>query len=203
MPAPKKFLLYLRRAMPSHRKRLITEISAQLFLDKGYNATTMRDIAEAVGVEAASLYNHIKSKHDLLQTIVTQMANICNEHLEYVKQKEREPITQIESLIRFHVKLMVNNFTFYYVMTHEWKHLEGEALYKFAKERKEYVQSMELIVQKGIDKGAFKNLSPYVVVLNILSAVMGLEFWHRSQKKYSADVMENDIVNHLLSGLVN
>jgi AcrR family transcriptional regulator len=188
--------------MPSHRKRLIVEISSQLFLQKGYNATTMRDIAEAVGMEAASLYNHIKSKHELLHMIVNQMANICKEHLEYVKQKEKEPIKQIESLIRFHVKLMLHNFSFYYVMTHEWKHLEGESLQKFIQERKEYVQAMENIVQNGINKGALKDLTPYVVVLNILSSVVGLEFWHRSKKNYAPEVIENEIVKHLLTGLV-
>jgi AcrR family transcriptional regulator len=187
--------------MPNNRKKLITEIAAALFRTKGYNATSMRDIADAVGVEAASLYNHIKSKNDLLQIIVFQIANICNEHLGYTNNTN-DPKAQIESLIRFHVKLMLNNYNYYYVMTHDWKNLDEPDLTNFVLQRRHYVQSLEIIVEKGIVQGVFKNITPYIAVLNILSAVMGLEFWHLSNKKHSQEIMEENIVLHLLSGLL-
>ncbi len=187
--------------MPTNRKKLITEIAADLFRHKGYNATSMRDIADAVGVEAASLYNHIKSKSDLLQVIVFNVANICNEHLSYVKQGSN-PTAQVESIIRFHVKLMLNNYNYYYVMTHDWKNLTEPDLTQFVLQRRNYVQELEVIVQRGIACNTFKPILPYIVVLNILSAVMGLEFWHRSNKKYEAQVLEDNITLHLLSGLL-
>ncbi len=187
--------------MPPSRKKIITEFAANLFRHNGYNATSMRDIADKVGIEAASLYNHIKSKHDLLQTIVFNVANICNEHLSYVKQ-QTDPKVQIESIIRFHVKLMINNYNYYYVMTHDWKSLTDADLTSFILQRRAYVQDVELIIQQGIDKKIFKPITPYVVVLNILSSVMGLEFWHRSNKRYNETEMEENIVLHLLSGLL-
>jgi TetR/AcrR family transcriptional regulator, cholesterol catabolism regulator len=187
--------------MPPSRKKIITEFAANLFRLKGYSATSMRDIADQVGIEAASLYNHIKSKHELLQIIVFNVANICNEHLSYVKQ-QTDPAAQIESIIRFHVKLMINNYNYYFVMTHDWKSLTEPDLTTFMQQRRTYVQDVELIVQQGIDKKIFKPISPYVVVLNILSSVMGLEFWHRSNKRYNETEMEDSIVLHLLSGLL-
>jgi AcrR family transcriptional regulator len=187
--------------MAIKRKKLITEISAQLFRSKGYNATSMRDIADAVGMEAASLYNHIKSKNDLLKIIVFQIANICNEHLDYLKQG-KDPKAQIESIIRFHVKLMVNNYNHYYVMTHDWKNLDGHDLANFVVQRRHYVQSLEQIVANGIEQDLFKPITPYIAILNILSAVMGLEFWHLSKKKQDENKMEEDVVTHLLTGLL-
>jgi TetR/AcrR family transcriptional regulator, cholesterol catabolism regulator len=188
--------------MPNNRKKLITELAADLFRNKGYNATSMRDIADVVGVEAASLYNHIKSKSDLLQIIVFQIANICNEHLGYVKQNSANPAAQMESIIRFHVKLMLSNYNHYYVMTHDWKNLAEPDLTSFVLQRRNYVQEVENIVQHGIDTNIFKAITPYVVVLNILSAVMGIEFWHQSRKTYTETEIEENIVLHLLSGLL-
>ncbi len=177
------------------------EVSAQLFRNKGYNATSMRDIADAVGIEAASLYNHIKSKNDLLKIIVFQITNICNDHLHFILQN-KDPKQQIESIIRFHVKLMINNYNHYFVMTHDWKNLDEPELTNFVIQRRHYVKTLEQIVATGIEQGFFKTITPYIAILNILSAVMGLEFWHLSKKKQDEHKLEEDVVLHLLSGLL-
>jgi len=57
------------------RKDVIVTKAATLFREKGFKAASMRDLAEAVGVEAASLYNHIKSKTELLHELCFSVAN--------------------------------------------------------------------------------------------------------------------------------
>jgi len=65
------------------RKTEIVNVSAKLFKEKGYSAVTMRDIAQAMDIKAASLYNHIKSKQEILVLIVVEIAeeftNVMNE----------------------------------------------------------------------------------------------------------------------------
>lgn len=185
----------------TNKRKLIVARSAELFRTRGYSATSMRDIADAVGMEAASLYNHIKAKTDLLREIIFGIAGHCNEHLDTLQQSQKTPAEKIEEVIRFHVRLMVNRFDEYSVMTQDWNHLPDEMLQEFAGQRRKYVQQLEEIVARGIAAGEFKNITPYVVVLNILSAVMGLEFWQRSLKKYSDKEMEDNIVLHLTGGL--
>lgn len=185
----------------TNKRKLIIARSAELFRTRGYSATSMRDIADAVGMEAASLYNHIKAKTDLLREIIFGIAGYCNEHLDNLQQSARTPGEKIEEVIRFHVRLMVNRYDEYCVMTHDWNHLPEEQLQEFATQRRRYVQQLEEIVARGIATGEFRNITPYVVVLNILSAVMGLEFWQRSLKRYSDKEMEDNIVLHLTGGL--
>lgn len=55
---------------PESRKQEIINAAAVLFKDKGYSAVTMRDLASAMGIKAASLYNHIQSKQEILSDII-------------------------------------------------------------------------------------------------------------------------------------
>jgi len=67
----------------------------KLFHEKGYKAASMRDLAELVGVEAASLYNHIRSKTELLHDICFDVANIFWEHINKVESSEAKPIEKL------------------------------------------------------------------------------------------------------------
>ncbi|MBO9658897.1 MAG: TetR family transcriptional regulator [Chitinophagaceae bacterium] len=185
------------------KKDLILQKAALMFREKGFAATSMRDLAETVGIEAASLYNHIQSKSEILQDITFRMANDCNEHLESLENNGMNSTQKIESLIRFHVQMMINRFEDYYVMVNEWIHLSEPHLTDFSVQRRNYVQKMENIIQQGIDNKEMKAVSPYVAVLTILSSVRGLEFWHRSRQRITPVEMEDNMVNHLINGLKN
>ena len=75
----------------SKREIIIVE-AAKLFKEKGYKAASMRELASAVGVEAASLYNHIQSKNDLLNAICM---NVANRYTSNIDQVENEQSTVI------------------------------------------------------------------------------------------------------------
>ncbi|MCG2616133.1 TetR/AcrR family transcriptional regulator [Terrimonas sp. NA20] len=185
------------------KKDLILQKAALMFREKGFAATSMRDLAETVGIEAASLYNHIQSKSEILQDITFRMATDCNEHLASLDNNGMNSTQKIESLIRFHVQMMINRFEDYYVMVNEWIHLSEPHLTEFSLQRRNYVQKMEDIIRQGIDNKEMKAVIPYVAVLTILSSVRGLEFWHRSRQHITPVEMEDNMVNHLINGLKN
>lgn len=172
-----------------------------MFREKGFPATSMRDLAESVGIEAASLYNHIQSKSEILQEIVFRISNECNVHLESLDEQQGNSTRKIESLIRFHVQMMLTRFDDYTVMINEWNHLTEPYLTNFTTQRRNYVQKMEAIIDEGVRNKEMKPILPYVAMLTILSSVRGLEFWHRSGKKITPQMLEDHMVNHLISGL--
>lgn len=185
----------------SAKKELILKTAAAMFREKGFAASSMRDLAEKIGIEAASLYNHIQSKAQILEEIIAGVAELCAKHLEDLDKSNSTSLEKIESLIRFHTNMMIHHFESYSVMVNEWMHLEQEKLARFAQERRAYVKHMEAIVQEGIEKEELKPVMPYVTVLNILSSVRGLEFWQRSAKSHSAQEMEENMVAHLIGGI--
>lgn len=183
------------------RKNLILQKAATMFREKGYAATSMRDLADTVGIEAASLYNHIKSKSEMLQEIIFRIANDAYVQLDELDNEGLSPLQKIESILRFHIRMNIERFEEYHVMVTEWIHLEETYLTNFTAQRRNYVQKLEAIIQQGIDNKEIKPILPYVAVLNILSSIRGIEFWHRSRKTYSPEQIEENMVAHLLTGL--
>ncbi len=183
------------------KKEFILKKASELFRQKGFAASSMRDLADNVGLEAASLYNHIQSKSEILQEIVFKAANECTIHLETMGNRKISSLEKVEEIVRFHTTMMLNQFDDYYVMSHEWMHLTEPYLTTFVAQRRSYVQKFENIIQQGIDRKEIKPILPYVVVLNILSAVSGLEFWHRSKQKITPKQLEDNMVIHMISGL--
>jgi TetR/AcrR family transcriptional regulator, cholesterol catabolism regulator len=184
------------------KKEVIIKKASSLFRTKGFNAASMRELAEAVGVEAPSLYNHIGSKSELLQTICFKVANEFTSQLEATENKSTSITTKIELIIRFHITMMLDEFDEVFVANHEWKHLREPFLSNFLSQRRSYEKRLVAILEEGIKKKELKNINPYVAVLTLLSAVRGLEFWQRHKKNISTRVLEDDMVTHLLNGMI-
>lgn len=183
------------------KKDAIIQSAAALFRTKGFKASSMRELAEAIGVEAPSLYNHIGSKSELLQHICFKIATDFTANLQLIEAANKTALDKIEQLIRFHIRIMLQEYNEVYVANHEWKHLEEPFLSDFLSQRKGYEKRMTQLVKDGIQKKELKAIHPHVAVLTILSAVRGIEFWQRHKNAISATELEQNMVNHLLNGL--
>ncbi len=161
----------------------------------------MRDLAELVGVEAASLYNHIQSKSEILQSICFKVASDFVSHLEAVHASPETTLKKLEMIIRFHIRMMLEGSDFVYISDHEWRHLPEPFLSDFLNQRRNYRKSLSDLIASGIEKNEMKAINPYVAVLTLLSAISGIESWHRSRKTITADVLENNMVKYLIEGL--
>ena len=186
----------------STKKEVIVQKAAFLFKTKGYAAASMRELADSLGVEAPSLYNYIGSKSDLLQTICAKIAHEFTLNLDTVEITTDRVITKIETIIRFHIQMMLNNFDEVFVANHEWKHLKEPMLSNFLNQRRNYEKRLMILMETGVEKNELKPINSYVTVLTILSAVRGLEFWHGHRKNVTQQELENGMVNHLLNGII-
>ncbi|TDH23058.1 TetR/AcrR family transcriptional regulator [Segetibacter sp. 3557_3] len=183
------------------RKDIITTQASILFRQKGYRATSMRDLAEKVGVEAASLYNHISSKEELLRDICFKVGDDFTNHLEALEKLKQPAILKIEAIIRFHIKMMLQRFEEVHVSNHDWHHLKEPYHTDFLNRRREYEKRFGSIIEKGVVKKEIRKVNPYIAVLTILSAVRGIEYWHRHKKNVTAAELENNMVQHLILGI--
>jgi len=191
----------LKVAKNESRKDLIIKAGAALFREKGFGAASMRDLAENIGIEAASLYNHIKSKNEILESICFAVANQFNTHLDEVELSDASPLQKIETLLRFHIHQVVEQVEEVLVADREWKHLDEPYRSNFHTQRRNYRKRFASIIEDGIKKGQIKSIDSPTAVLTMLHAVSGIESWHRSKAKITAKEVEENIVRILIDGL--
>lgn len=185
----------------STKKEVIVCKAARMFREKGFAATSMRDLAEEVGVEAASLYNHIQSKAEILQEICFRVANLLTAHLEKVEAGKTNAIEKIKAILRLHIGQMVNNYDEAHVADREWRHLTEPYLSNFKTQRRAYRQRLADIIEEGIQKKEIKPIDAPTAVLIMLHAISGIESWQRSEQKISPEQLEANMIIILVEGL--
>ena len=185
------------------KKEFILKKAAQMFRQRGFAATSMRDLAETVGIEAASLYNHIKSKTELLHELCFSVANRFLHKIDEVELEKTSSINKIEKLLRFHINEMINHYEEVYVSDREWKHLSDPYLSNFQNQRRIYRKRFAAIIEAGIRNEEIKKIDAPTAVLIMLHAISGIESWHRSIQKINAEELEENMISILVGGLVN
>lgn len=111
----------------SRRNELIAK-SAALFREKGYEKTTVRDIAAAVGMQAGSWFYHFKTKHDILLAIMEQGLQRSLQEAQAIAAKDLAPRAMFAELVTAHLHtLLAPNNDFIPVLLYETRSLEPEA----------------------------------------------------------------------------
>lgn len=187
---------------PNDRKTEIVNVSARLFKEKGYSAVTMRDIAQDMEIKAASLYNHIKSKQEILVLIVIEIAEEFTSTIIEIEQSNDTTIQKIEKVIQLHIDITVRNPDALACLNNDWMHLETTQLEYFINMREEYEEHFRNIIKTGIDNGEIKNLNVEVIIFSTLSTLRTLYLWYGRKKSPSAAILKSNMTEVLLNGIV-
>jgi AcrR family transcriptional regulator len=185
------------------RKTEIVNVSARLFKEKGYSAVTMRDIAQAMDIKAASLYNHITSKQEILVLIIIEIAEEFTTIMNEVVLSKENAISKIERIIQLHIDITLRDPDALACLNNDWMHLADTELQYFVKMRDDYEQNFRAIVQKGMDEGEIKNLNIEVIIFSTLSTLRTLYLWYGKKRSLKPKVLKSTMIQVLLHGIVH
>lgn len=191
----------MRTLNPAGRKEAIHAAAARLFREKGYSATTMRELAAAVGLEASSLYAHISSKADLLEQICFSAARAFLSGIERVERECADPLDQVRELIALHVHIALEDPTSQTVFNDEWRHLPPDRLKEFLGMRRLYEQRFRAIIERGQGLGLIRGVDPQTILLTLLSGLRWIHSGRVPAGQADADRLGTDIANLLIGGI--
>lgn len=183
-------------------KATISACAARLFRKRGYQATSMRDIAEAVEIKAASIYNHFSSKQEILSSLLLKMARLFTEGMRKVKENTDDPADQLEQLIQLHVRLTVEDTDAIALIAGEWIHLEAPELHDYLKLREAYEREFKYILDTGKANGTFRNIDTEIMLFSILSSLRWLYSWYNKNRDYQPEKLADQMISSLMGGIM-
>lgn len=182
------------------RKDEIIKTAAKLFKEKGYSAVTMRDLATAMGIKAASLYNHIKSKQEILNEIIISLAEYFTEGMEIIKYSEESSLNKLSQIITLHITISSENIYGMASLNNDWMHLETQLDY-YLKLRTEYEDNFRNIIKAGIKSKELLNDNPDVMLFSMLSTLRSLYIWIPKKEDLNQDELVESLSKVLIQGI--
>lgn len=188
--------------MNQNRKEQIIKTAARLYRDKGYNAVSMRDLAENLGIKASSIYNHIPSKEEILAEVIMDLVREFTSHITMVINLNCSILEKIKMIIEMHVHMTVEKGDSLACMNKEWRNLGVEKQEIYVRLRGQYEDRFLELIKQGINKGEIENRNPEVIVFSILSTLRTLYHWYSSRKHLSEEELVTTLQANLLIGIL-
>jgi TetR/AcrR family transcriptional regulator, cholesterol catabolism regulator len=187
----------------SPRKIQILQQASALMRTKGYASTTVRDIANSLNIEASSLYNHISSKEEILETICASLANQFESGILEINDIYFNAKEKLKMAIESHIRILTQDLNASYVFIHEWRNLGENALNEFVRRRDLYEKEFRDILYLGEKEGTFTDVDEKFVVITILSSLNSTIEWYKPNGQLSPKDVSNKLSDFILNGLLN
>lgn len=163
------------------RQNELLQIAADLFADRGYNATTVRDIADEAGILSGSLYHHFDSKESMIDTILSSFIERTLAQYEGVVAEGKGPTETFEGLVRASLDSMVDNRSAILIYQNEARYLAGQPRFSYLRDaHRRFERIWTDVLKDGIAAGEFRDtVDPKLVYRLIRDTVWAAPRWYR------------------------
>jgi AcrR family transcriptional regulator len=189
------------------RTRELLDVAIKLFYEKGFNRTSIQDIADELGILKGSIYHHIRSKDDLLFAVIEVVHQAMDQNVAAVDAltsngSGSSNVAQIRAFIEGHVDLCLNNLHASRVYAADLGALSPERHATIIAKRIDYERFFRKLLLEGQDAGDVRNdLPARVLAPTILSGLNSVHRWYEPGRSLGADEVRTAYVTTALGGL--
>jgi len=182
------------------RRAEILHAALRAFRDKGYHATTLGDIAAYLGVRKTALYHYFPDKEAILYECHRESLAEVGRLLEEARSRYDSASEQLSYLIREHVRVMIETLEGS-PLAFEVTSLSPARQEEIVTARDRYERGLRAIIQRGMERGEFREVDPKIAVFAILGSINWIARWYRPEGKWHAAELGQEFADHLVGGL--
>lgn len=183
------------------RREQIEDVASALFSDRGYRATSMRDIARELSIQGASLYAHIPSKEAVLASIVERAAERFHHAVQPIASGPGTAAERLRRMIDAHVRVVASGRERAHVFLFEWVSLGPERREAVARSRDAYEGYFTRVIAEGVAAGELAHPDARMAAVFLLSAMNGLAHWYRPDGPLGPEAIARQYADLFLRGL--
>ncbi len=185
------------------RRAEIYRNAAHIFHRKGYHATSINDIAAAVGLTKAGLYYYIKGKQDLLFAIMSFAMDQLDELVIEPARRHEDPETRLHTIVACHARLITQDSSALTILVNELEGLlPGDRTDIIARQR-DYVEFIADTLAALRDDGKVVGLDPTVGAFSLVGMVLWISRWYRADGRLDGDEVVAEVTRMAVSAVLN
>jgi AcrR family transcriptional regulator len=193
----------MARAAVIESRQEILRTAARLFHRRGYDATSMNDVAAALRFSKGGLYHHFRSKDEILFSLMEQAMKITQERVIEPVLKVSDPEQRLRDLIRRHVEVVLSpSDREISIMLHENHPLPPSLRRRINRRKKDYmhfVESLVAEVQKA--RHSSGDVTPRAAAFALLGMINWIHQWYRPEGKLDAEQLARQYAELFFSGV--
>ncbi|GAA4735577.1 TetR/AcrR family transcriptional regulator [Modestobacter marinus] len=189
-----------RRGRPGHSLDSLLDTAVAVFIERGYEATSMDELAARLGVTKSAIYHHVPSKVELLRLALDRALNALFAVLDEPGALDGPAIDRLEHVVRGSVRVLATHLPFVTLLLRVRGNsaVESEALGR----RREFDRVVTDLVRLAEEEGDVRpDVDPAVTSRLLFGTVNSLTEWYRPGRGLDADALADALVTTTFSGL--
>lgn len=198
----------MARETPTDSRQEILRTAARLFQQRGYDATSMNDVAAALKLSKGGLYHHFQSKDEILFEIMNHAMEITQELVIAPVRRVTGPEERLRALIRLHIEVVLSprdrEIT---VMLHENHPLPPTLRKRINARKKEYIHFVESLiadVQANVHRSRQTKcaVSPRAAAFALLGMINWIYQWYKPEGDLQANTLVPQFTDMVFAGIL-
>ena len=178
----------------------LLDVVVRVFIERGYDATSMEDLARATGRTKSSIYHHVHGKEHLLSLALSRAVDALSAVLEEQAVGEGRPVDRLERVVRGSVQVLVAQLPYVTLLLRVRGNTEVER--EALERRRSFDRRLSALVEQAIAAGEVRaDLDPRVVTRLLFGLVNSLTEWYRPDGEHGPQDVEDDLVAFALDGM--
>ena len=188
---------------PSKRRRQeVMDVAARIFSEKGYEATSIQEIAEEVGILKGSLYYYIDTKEDLLFGVIQEAYDAALGVIEDLEQRDGGALELIDALVRRHAEVFSKTFVQSSVFFREFRALSPARQETIREAADVYSRFLNSQIRRGQRSGEIDSgINPRLATIGIIGMMNSMSFWYRPDGPATAAQIGGEFSRLVIGGL--
>lgn len=177
---------------PDSARGKLLQMAAHLFRSKGFERTTVRDLASAVGIQSGSIFHHFKSKDEILRSVMEQTVRYNTALMQAALSEATTVREQVLALIRCELQsIMGGTGEAMAVLVYEWRSLSDEGRAHILALRETYEQIWLEVLSRAKAEGYFKG-DPFIIRRFLTGALSWTTTWFRCEGPMGLDQLAEE-----------